>query len=161
MIKLLSILLLVCASGCGSAFATYVEVGQDFQDSARELRRTVRTYRTDEMRAAAREVHETGGSLEAAQAAARARGAELEPLVEAQQLYASAVYAFISALYLARDARDGFTLGAILPAFRDLLDVYRELREFGQSLSVPWLAGLPALPGFLQGVPELTGGATP
>lgn len=139
-------------SGCGaSALQVHVEVAAGFEDSSREAALIVRTFRTDAMRAAARAVHDAGGSEQEAIAAARAKAEELEPLVEAQRLYALATHAYVDALWLAEHSSDGLQLSDVLPALRDLLDAYRHVRELGEALDVEQLAGLPDTPAFLDG----------
>jgi hypothetical protein len=125
------------------------EVGAGLQDSAREMRRVVLEYRTDRMRAAARAVYEAGGSEEEALAAAQAEGDRLEPLVEAQRLYALSAHGYATAVLLA-DRRGEPILDAALPALRDLVDAYRHLRELGASLGVEALAGAPDTPRVLD-----------
>lgn len=139
-------------SGCGAtAFEVQVEVAAGFESSSRETAQLVRAYRTDSMRAAAREVHDAGGSAEEAIAAARARGEELAPLVEGQRLYALATHAYVDALWIAEHRREGWSPELVLPALRDLVDAYRHLRRLGAQLDVPALAALPETPSWLDG----------
>lgn len=139
-------------SGCGAgAFATHVQVAAGFEDSARETAQLVRAYRTAEMRQAAREVHDAGGTLDEAIAAARARGAELGELVEAQRLYAIATHSYVDALWIAEHSREGLKLSSVMDALRDLVDAYRHLRELGGEAGLEALARLPETPAWLDG----------
>lgn len=164
----LALLLIVLAcsspllSACGAgALQVHVEVAAGFEDSAREAALVVRTYRTESMRAAARAVHDAGGTEAEAIAAARAAAERVQPLVEGQRVYALATHAYVDALWLAEHSREGFTISAIMPALRDLLDAYRHVRELGEALGVEQLAGLPDTPAFLDGAvpPQLLASA--
>lgn len=142
-------------SGCSpTELQVHVQVAGGFEDSARETARVVRAYRTEHMRAAALTVHDAGGTEADAIAAMRAAGAELTPLVEAQREYALAVHGYTDALYLAEHTSSGggLDLASAIPALRDVLDAYRQLRELGAALHIDALSALPAVPQWIDGV---------
>src|SRR5690606_2862198 len=87
--------------------------------------------------------------IDRAEEAARAKGAELAPLVEAQRLYALASHGYVDALDLA-----GGNTGveSVIEALRGVLDAYRHVRRLGAELGVDELASLPATPSWLDGL---------
>lgn len=150
---LLSVLLVALLAGCGASVGEiHAGIARSALETQVELEPMIRGARRDAMTRAADEVHSSGGTREAAQAAVAEVSRLWECGISGHRLFASATSAYVGALWLEQVQGGPFSFESLGRFVRPVLDAYRATASCVTSLGLE----LP-VPNFLNLLPPAWG----
>lgn len=147
-LAVLALLLFGCGASLDPVHAGIATGALELQVESEPL---IRGWRVEEMRAAAAEVHDRGGSREEAEHAVAARATAWQCAVDGHRLASTATGAYVDAVLLGGSGVE-FSLEVVLRFLGPLVSAYRSLASCVESLG----HALP-VPAFLELIPPAWG----